>query len=104
MASRLRARSVDHCRIVAWSLTGATLVGINNRDLRTFEVRLETSAELLPKVPSWVTTVAESGVSAPEDLAWLRASRCDAVLIGEAFMTSPDPAATLDRLRAAARV
>ena len=85
-------------------VAGATLVGINNRDLRTFEVRLETSAELLPKVPSWVTTVAESGVSAPEDLAWLRASRCDAVLIGEAFMTSPDPAATLDRLRAAARV
>jgi len=82
---------------------GATLLGINNRDLRTFEVRLETAIELLPEVPPWVTAVAESGLSTPEDLARLRATRCDAVLIGEAFMTSPDPAATLERMRAAAR-
>jgi indole-3-glycerol phosphate synthase len=82
---------------------GATLVGINNRDLRTFEVRLETSLELLPLVPPLVTAVAESGLSRPEDLARLRGTRCDAVLIGEAFMTSPDPAATLTTLMAAAR-
>jgi indole-3-glycerol phosphate synthase len=82
---------------------GATIVGINNRDLRTFEVRLETSAALLPKVPSWVTAVAESGISAAEHLASLRATRCDAVLIGEALMTSDDLAGTLARLRAAAR-
>jgi indole-3-glycerol phosphate synthase len=82
---------------------GATLVGINNRDLRTFEVRLETSLELLPHVPPMVTAVAESGLSTPGDLARLAATRCDAVLIGEAFMTSPDPAATLATLMAAAR-
>jgi indole-3-glycerol phosphate synthase len=81
---------------------GATIVGINNRDLRTFEVSLETSLRLLPLVPPMVAAVAESGLSTPEDLHLLRATRCDAVLIGEAFMTSDDPAATLKRLRAAA--
>ncbi len=81
---------------------GATLVGINNRDLRTFEVDLETSIRLLPKVPPLVTAVAESGLSTPEDLARLRATRCDAVLVGEAFMTSADPAGLLARLGAAA--
>jgi indole-3-glycerol phosphate synthase len=82
---------------------GATLVGINNRDLHTFEVRLETSLDLLPLVPPMVTAVAESGFSSPADLARLRATRCDAVLIGEALMVSPDPAATLASLMAAAR-
>jgi indole-3-glycerol phosphate synthase len=82
---------------------GATLVGINNRNLHTFEVDLETSIRLLPQVPSMVTAVAESGLSRPEDLARLRATRCDAVLMGEVFMTSADPAATLASLAAAAR-
>jgi indole-3-glycerol phosphate synthase len=82
---------------------GATLIGINNRDLRTFEVRLETALDLLPKIPPMVTAIAESGLSRPEDLARLRATRCDAVLMGEVFMTSPDPAATLKTLAAAAR-
>jgi indole-3-glycerol phosphate synthase len=82
---------------------GATLVGINNRDLRTLEVNLETSLALLPRVPPMVTAVAESGIGSPEDLARLRATRCDAVLMGEVLMTSDDPAATLARLQAAAR-
>jgi indole-3-glycerol phosphate synthase len=82
---------------------GATLVGINNRDLRTLEVDLETSLKLLPKVPPMVTAVAESGIATPEDLARLRATRCDAVLMGEVFMISEDPAAMLQRLQAAAR-
>jgi indole-3-glycerol phosphate synthase len=82
---------------------GATLVGINNRDLRTFEVNLGTSIELLPEVPPLVTAVAESGLSRPEHLERLRETRCDAALMGEVFMTSPDPAATLRELAAAAR-
>jgi indole-3-glycerol phosphate synthase len=82
---------------------GATLVGINNRSLRTFEVDLGTSIRLLPHLPTYVTAVAESGLSRPEDLARLRETRCDAVLMGEVFMTSADPAATLARLAAAAR-
>ena len=82
---------------------GATLVGINNRDLHTFEVNPETSIELLPRVPPLVTAVAESGLSRPEDLTRLRATRCDAVLMGEVFMTSPDPGRTLAALLAAAK-
>ena len=82
---------------------GATLVGINNRDLRTLEVDLGTSLALLPKVAPMVTAVAESGITTPDDLARLRATRCDAVLMGEVFMTSEDPAGTLARLQAAAR-
>jgi indole-3-glycerol phosphate synthase len=82
---------------------GATLIGINHRDLRTLDVRLETSTELLPHVPPLSTAVAESGLSRPEHLAHLRGTRCDAVLMGEVFMTSADPAATLRELLAAAR-
>jgi indole-3-glycerol phosphate synthase len=82
---------------------GATLVGINHRDLRTFELDMSLSAELLPRVPPMVTAVAESGISAPGELLRLRATRCDAVLMGEVFMTSADPAATLAGLAAAAR-
>ena len=82
---------------------GATLVGINNRDLRSFEVNPDTALELLPRVPPLVTAVAESGLSKPEDLQRLRATRCDAVLMGEVFMVSPDPARTLAALLAAAK-
>jgi indole-3-glycerol phosphate synthase len=84
-------------------MAGATLVGVNNRDLRTFEVDLETSLRLIPRVPPLVTAVAESGLSTPADLARLRAIRCDAVLMGEVFMTSTDPALTLATLAAAAQ-
>ena len=89
--------------LIASLRAGATLVGINNRDLRTLEVDLETSLALLPRVPPPVTAVAESGIATPEDLARLRATRCDAVLMGEVLMTSEDPAATLKWLQAAAR-
>jgi len=81
---------------------GATLVGINHRDLRTFELDMTLSERLLPLVPTSVTAVAESGISRPEDLARLHATRCDAVLMGEVFARSADPAATLATLVAAA--
>ena len=82
---------------------GATLVGINNRSLHTFVVDLQTSIDLLPSIPTDRVAVAESGLSRPEDLQRLRATRCDAVLMGEVFMTSQDPAAALALLHAAAR-
>ncbi len=82
---------------------GATLVGINNRDLHTFEVDTETAIRLFPEVPPLVTAVAESGISKPAEIERLRATRCDAVLMGEVFMTSADPAATLASLSPAAR-
>ena len=84
-------------------MAGGTLIGVNNRDLRTFAVDPGTSLRLVPRVPPLVTAVAESGLSQPADLARLFETRCDAVLIGEAFMTSPDPAQTLATLAAAAR-
>jgi len=84
-------------------MAGATLVGVNNRDLRTLVVDLATSLRLVPQVPPLVTAVAESGLSEAADLARLAATRCDAVLIGEAFMTSADPARTLATLGAAAK-
>lgn len=82
---------------------GARIVGINNRSLRTFEVDLGTSVALLPHLPPHVVAVAESGLSRPADLLRLRETRCDAVLMGEVFMTSPDRDATLATLAAAAR-
>lgn len=93
----------DEAELVRSVRAGATIIGINNRSLHTFEVDLGTSVALLPHVPPLVTAVAESGLSTPADLARLRETRCDAVLMGEVFMTSPDPAATLATLAAAAR-
>ncbi len=93
----------DEAELAPALRAGATLVGINNRSLHTFEVDLGTSLRLLPHLPPYVTAVAESGLSHPEELARLRETRCDAVLMGEVFMTSADPAATLAQLAAAAR-
>lgn len=93
----------DEAELVRSLRAGATLVGLNNRSLRTFEVDPGRSIALLKHVPPLVTAVAESGLSTPEDLARLRETRCDAVLMGEVFMTSADPAATLATLLAAAR-
>ena len=93
----------DEHELAAALRAGATLVGINNRDLETFAVDLATSLRLMPRVPPLVTAVAESGLSTADDLKRLRETRCDAVLIGEAFMTSGDPAGTLAALAAAAR-
>jgi len=92
----------DEAELPAAIRAGATLLGINNRDLHSFEVDLDTSIRLLPRVPPLVTAVAESGLSSPDQLRRLRETRCDAVLMGEVFMTSPDPAATLATLRAGA--
>jgi len=89
--------------LVVAQRAGATIVGINNRDLHTFAVDLGTSLALLPRIVPPAVAVAESGLSTPDDLARLRATRCDAVLMGEVLMTSADPAAALQRLAEAAR-
>jgi len=74
---------------------GANVVGVNNRDLRTLEVRLETSLELAPAIPDDVVAVAESGLRTGADVRRLRAAGFDAFLIGESLMSSPDPGAAL---------
>lgn len=77
---------------------GAPLIGINNRDLRRFETRLETTLDLLPRVPPDRLLVTESGIHTPEDVARLRAAGVHAFLVGEAFMRAPDPGIELARL------
>jgi len=78
--------------------TDAPLIGINNRNLRTFETRLETTLGLLSRVPAERLLVTESGIHAPEDVARMRAAGVHAFLVGEAFMRAPDPGAELQRL------
>lgn len=73
------------------------LVGINNRDLRTFETRLETTLGLLPRVPKDRIVVTESGIASAQDVARMRGHGVNAFLVGEAFMRAGDPG---DRLRA----
>ncbi len=78
---------------------GATVVGINNRDLRTFVTRLEQTLELRPRIPAGVTVVSESGIRTREDMAILKAAGVHAVLVGESLMRSPDIGAALVALR-----
>jgi indole-3-glycerol phosphate synthase len=70
---------------------GCSMFGVNNRDLRTFEVRLETSLELASALPADALLVAESGLSNPADYPRLLAAGFRAFLIGETFMRQPDP-------------
>ena len=68
-----------------------TLVGINNRDLRTFDVSLDTTLDLLSKVPEDCLVVTESGILGTDDVALMRRNNVNAFLVGEAFMRAGDP-------------
>lgn len=74
------------------------LVGINNRNLRTFETSLETTLGLLPRIPTEKLVVTESGIMVPDDVQRMRAANVHAFLVGEAFMRASDPGAELRRL------
>jgi indole-3-glycerol phosphate synthase len=80
--------------------TGADAIGVNNRDLKSFDVRLETSLELVKRIPKAAVRVAESGISTAEDLGRLREAGFDAFLIGESLMRHPDPGGALADLLA----
>ena len=80
---------------------GSDLIGVNNRDLTTFEVTLETSLRLAEHIPAGVLRVSESGIHEASDIARLRAAGYTAFLVGEHLMKSGDPAAALARLAAA---
>ncbi len=77
---------------------GARLIGVNNRDLRTFQVRLEHTLELAGAMPADVCLVSESGIRDRADLARLREAGVRAVLVGEALMRAPDVGAALAEL------
>ena len=78
--------------------SGAEIVGVNNRDLNTFEVHLETSLHLAPKIPDGVIRVSESGIHSSADIQLLRAAGFHAFLVGEHLMKSADAAAALREL------
>jgi indole-3-glycerol phosphate synthase len=78
--------------------SGARMIGVNNRNLHTFEVSLETSLDLADKIPSGVTRIAESGIHSLDDVKRLSAVGFQAFLVGEHLMKSGDPVAALRAL------
>ena len=81
---------------------GATFLGINNRDLTTFKLDLQTTDDLAPLVPEQCTVISESGIGTKEAVQRVAAAGVDGVLIGEALMRSPEPGRLLEELRSAA--
>jgi len=79
---------------------GATLIGVNNRDLKTFVTTLATAERLRPLIPAATLTVAESGIETAADIARLQAAGYDAFLVGESLMRAADPGAALRALLA----
>ncbi|GEK48915.1 indole-3-glycerol phosphate synthase [Bisbaumannia pacifica] len=75
-----------------------TMVGINNRDLHTFDTRLETTFELLAQIPDEVTVITESGIHTRDDVARMREQAVHGFLVGEAFMRQPSPGDALKQL------
>jgi len=82
-------------RVIA---VGATIIGVNNRDLKTLEVRVQTSFDLIEHIPESCSAISESGLRSHDDLQRLRAVGFDAFLIGEQLMLAPDPARALSAL------
>jgi indole-3-glycerol phosphate synthase len=78
--------------------TGCRVIGINNRDLRTFNTRLERTLDLLPRIPMDRVVVSESGITSHADLVRLGEAGAKAVLVGESLMRAPDIGKALDAL------
>jgi len=83
---------------------GASVVGVNARDLSTFELDRDLFGSLAGSIPSGVIRIAESAVKDPDDVAHYRAAGADVVLVGEALVTGGDPVATLERFLAHSQV
>ena len=93
----------DEAELARAAAIGARVVGVNARDLRTFEVDREAFARLRPAFPDGVVAVAESGIRGPEDVVRAAQQGADAVLVGESLVTSSDPAAATRALVEAGR-
>ncbi|MCL4103723.1 UNVERIFIED_CONTAM: hypothetical protein GTU68_059802 [Idotea baltica] len=81
--------------------TEARIIGVNNRNLRTFEVSLETTRDLSEELGPDIILVSESGIKTPEDAAKVKSWGADALLVGESLMRSPDKAAQMQALKQA---
>jgi indole-3-glycerol phosphate synthase len=81
---------------------GARVIGINNRNLKTLAVDLDTTGRLRPRIPAGIIVIGESGIETPDDVRRVCRAGVNALLIGTALMASPDPSAHLRALRAAA--
>ncbi len=90
----------DEDEVVRALASGATVIGVNQRDLHSFAVDTERACRVVTAIPSVVVTVAESGIRDATDLGRLGAAGFHAVLVGEALVSSPDPGAALRALRA----
>jgi len=94
----VEVHSADEVRIA--SRVGARLLGINHRDLGTFQMDPDLTERLLPMAPAGSVIVAESGIQTAEDVARMKRLGVHAILVGEALMVAPDPAAKLRELLA----
>lgn len=101
LAALVEVHSLDEVRAALDA--GAGVIGVNSRNLKTLDVDLAVLDTIIDAIPDTVTAVAESGLREPADLRRLRESGYDAFLIGERFMTAPDPGAALADLLAATR-
>jgi indole-3-glycerol phosphate synthase len=102
LAARYRMASIvevhDAAELDAAIGSGAEIIGVNNRNLHTFEVTLETSLSLASKIPSGAIKVSESGIDSRASIVRLQAAGFDAVLVGEHLMRAPDAGAALRAL------
>lgn len=96
MAALVEVHDGEELKVAVAS--GARLIGVNNRNLHTFEVTLDTSLQLAEKIPSGVVPVAESGIHSSADVQRLRAAGFQAFLVGEHLMKSGDPASAMRAL------
>lgn len=88
----------DSAELDAALKLNTALLGINNRNLRTFETSLQTTIDFLPRIPADKLVVTESGILGPDDVKRMRDANVHAFLVGEAFMRAPDPGVELSRL------
>ena len=88
----------DQTELEAALSLAPAMVGINNRNLKTFETSLQTTIELLPAVPAEVTVVTESGISSGADVSLMRSHDVHCFLVGEAFMREADPGRALQQM------
>lgn len=91
----------DDAEVAAAHRIGATIVGVNARDLRSFTIDRDAFARLRPTLPDHALAVAESGIRGPEDVARAAREGADVVLVGESLVTAPDPVAAVVALVAA---